>query len=151
MDEIRTLLLTTDFSETSKAAIPWARAMAAKFGARILLTHVHEDRLPPFVVEYGQTGFTEILDRQRKRAVELLAEFAREVGDDVETLVVDGIAHAEIVRVATERRVDLIVMATHGRGFISHALMGSTTERVLRRAPCPVLSVRDASAEEVSS
>jgi nucleotide-binding universal stress UspA family protein len=151
MREIKTVLLTTDFSETAKAALPWARAMAARFGAHILLVHVHEDRLPPFVVEYGQTGFADVLERQRKRATELLAEFAKEVGGDVEALVVDGMPHVEIVRVAEERRVDLIVMATHGRGFISHALMGSTTERVLRRAPCPVLAVRDRPAKEGAS
>jgi nucleotide-binding universal stress UspA family protein len=49
----------------------------------------------------------------------------------------------EIVRLAEERQADLVVMATHGRGFISHAILGSTAERVLRRAPCPVLIVRE--------
>lgn len=142
MGQIKTLLLTTDFSDTSKAAAPWARELAHRFGARILLAHVHEDRLPPFVVEYGQTGFTEILERQRKRAVELLEELAADIGSNVETQVLDGIPHVEIVRLAETRGVDLIVMATHGRGFISHALMGSTTERVLRRAPCPIFVVR---------
>ena len=77
----------------------------------------------------------------------MLTEMGRDLGNDVEVTVADGIAHLEIVRIAEERQVDMIVMATHGRGFISHALMGSTTERVLRRAPCPVLVVRDAPAE----
>jgi nucleotide-binding universal stress UspA family protein len=148
MDTIRTVLVTTDFSETSKAAFPLARDVAAKFGARLLVAHVHEDRMPPFVVEYGQTAFAELLDRQRKQAEELLAAAGRELGANVETVVADGVPHVEIVRVAEERKIDLIVMATHGRGYISHALMGSTTERVIRRAPCPVLVVRQESARK---
>ena len=54
-----------------------------------------------------------------------------------------GVSHVELCRLARDRGIDLIVMATHGRGFVSHAIMGSTTERVLRRASCPVLVVRD--------
>ena len=67
---------------------------------------------------------------------------------EAEPLVAFGIPHKEIVDLAGKRSVDLIVMATHGRGFITHALFGSTTERVLRRAPCPVLTVRDQSSNE---
>ena len=63
--------------------------------------------------------------------------------ESVDRTVVVGTPHVEIVRLAEERNVDLVVMATHGRGFISHAILGSTTERVLRRAPCPILIVRD--------
>lgn len=146
MREIKTILVTTDFSDTAKAAFPWARDLARRFGAKLILAHVHEDRIPPFVVEYGQTSYAEILDRQRERAAELLVELARDLGEGVETQVADGIAHDGIVRLAQERKVDMIVMATHGRGFISHALMGSTAERVVRRAPCPVLVMRDDSA-----
>ena len=61
---------------------------------------------------------------------------------EVVTEVPRGSPHIEIVRLAEERGADLIVMATHGRGFISHAILGSTTERVVRRAPCPVLVIR---------
>ena len=76
-----------------------------------------------------------------------LDELVREAvgADGVEQSVVVGQrAVPEIVRFAEENGSDLIVIATHGRGFISHAVMGSTTERVLRRAPCPVLVVRQA-------
>ena len=103
--------------------------------------HVHEDRLPPIVADY-QGGFQEILEQQRQRAESGLAQQAADLGHDVESVIVDGVPHLEIVRFAEERGVDLIVMATHGRGFFSHAIMGSTTERVVRRAPCAVLSVR---------
>jgi len=60
----------------------------------------------------------------------------------VQTRVLAGTPHREIVRFAEEQQADLVVMATHGRGFIVHALMGSTTERVIRHAPCPVMAVR---------
>jgi nucleotide-binding universal stress UspA family protein len=66
--------------------------------------------------------------------------------ENVEPLVAMGTPHVEIVRLAEEQGADLIVIATHGRGFISHAILGSTAERVLRRSPCPVLVVRDPAA-----
>jgi nucleotide-binding universal stress UspA family protein len=150
MYEPKQILLTTDFSDTSKHAFGPALALAQKFGAKLRVVFVEEDRLPPMVVEYMAVGVDDLLDRQRARADERLAEFVKcNLGQaDVEWEVAMGAPHAEIVRLAEEREVDLIVMATHGRGFISHAVMGSTTERVLRRAPCPVLVVRDPGTEE---
>jgi nucleotide-binding universal stress UspA family protein len=145
MNDIRTLLLTTDFSDTSMRAFEAASTLAGRFGAKILLAYVDEDRLPPLVIEYMAVGVEDILDQQRESAVERLDELARSRFDpsiDVETLVALGTPHVEIVRLAAEREADLIVMATHGRGFISHAILGSTAERVLRRSPCPVLIVR---------
>jgi len=146
MDTIRRILVTTDFSDTSKRAFAPAVTLAGKFGAKIFLTYIEEDRLPPLVVEYMAVGVDEILGQQidhaTERLGELVAELARE-GIEVEPLVAMGTPHVEIVRFAEERNADLIVMATHGRGFISHMILGSTAERVLRRAPCPVLIVRD--------
>ena len=94
-------------------------------------------------------GVDDILNQQRDLAGERLAALLgelteRDAGVDVEPVVAMGTPHVEIVRIAEERDVDLIVMATHGRGFISHAILGSTAERVLRRAPCPLLVIRDA-------
>jgi len=144
--EIRTILLTTDFSDTSLKALDPARALAKRFGARIVLVYVEEDRLPPLVVEYMAVGVEDVLHQQVDRAKVRLAEFARQhlAGfEDVEPIVAVGTPHVEIVRLAEEKAVDLIVMATHGRGFISHAILGSTAERVLRRAPCPVMITRE--------
>lgn len=146
MYEIRTILLTTDFSDTSLKALDPARALAKRFGARIVLVYVEEDRLPPLVVEYMAVGVEDVLHQQVDRAKVRLAEFARQhlAGfEDVEPIVAVGTPHVEIVRLAEEKAVDLIVMATHGRGFISHAILGSTAERVLRRAPCPVMITRE--------
>jgi nucleotide-binding universal stress UspA family protein len=143
---VRTILVTTDFSDTSKKAFAPARTLAEKFGAKIVLAHVEPDRLPPIVVEYAAVGVNDILRDQRKRARERLQELAGgQFGTDLEVdvVVTDGTPHVEVVRLAEQRQADLIVMATHGHGFISHAILGSTTERVLRRAPCPVFVVRD--------
>lgn len=148
MTEIRlkTILLTTDFSDTSKRAFPLARHLATALGAKLLLAYVEEDRLPPLTLEYTDIGLEEIVERQQQRAERELERLVKEefADLDVERTMANGIPHREIVELAERLEADLIVMATHGRGFISHAILGSTTERVVRRAPCPVLVVRDA-------
>lgn len=146
MIEIKTILLTTDFSDTSLVAFGPARDLAQRFGAKIVLAYVEADRVPPMVIEGTSLGFEDILKHQRERAAERLQQFAAEhLGPDVEVepFVSIGAPHLEIVHLAEKHNADLIVMATHGRGFISHAILGSTTERVLRRAPCPVFVVRE--------
>jgi len=147
MGQIKTLMVTTDFSKTAEAAFDLARQLAEKFGARIVLAHVEVDTLPPLVLEYSAVGMEELLSRQRELAAEQLAAVATQLGEGVETALTTGSPHEGIVRLATECNADLLVMATHGRGFISHAILGSTTERVLRRAPCPVLVVRSAGSD----
>jgi nucleotide-binding universal stress UspA family protein len=96
------------------------------------------------VMEYMADHSEDLRAIQHDHAQQQLEAFAREhfAGLPVEVLVVAGIAHAEIVEAARTRAADVIVIATHGRGFISHAILGSTTERVIRRAECPVLVVR---------
>ena len=146
MKEIRTILVTTDFSETSAKAFEAANALAERYGAELTILHVEDDRFPPLVVEYMAVGLEDIRQKQQEHSRKTLAEFVtRHLGGDCEAglEVALGVPHVEIVRLAEEREVDLIVMATHGRGFISHTIMGSTTERVLRRTPCPVLVVRN--------
>jgi len=143
MSRIKTILVTTDFSETAQRAFDHARELAEKFGARTILVHVEEDRLPPLVLEYTEVDLGEILRRQKEQAREKLAQLAPELGPEVQIEVAAGTPHVEIVQLAEKHQADLIVMATHGRGFISHVLLGSTAERVLRHAPCPVLIVRD--------
>ena len=146
MTDFRTVLVTTDFSDTSRKAFPLARDVADKYGAKLVAVYVEEDRLPPLILEYTDVGIEHLAEQQHARAVERLAKFAaEEIPDHLrsELQVATGSPHEEIVRLAEQLHADLIVMATHGRGFISHAVLGSTTERVVRRAPCPVLVVRD--------
>ena len=147
MSGFRTIILTTDFSDTARQAFEPAIELARAFGSTLWLVYVEEDRLPPFAGEFpGIQGvpLNEILDSHRKRAEEELDRLASEQFAEVavERRVLTGTPHREIVGFAEEQGADLIVMATHGRGFIAHALMGSTTERVIRHAPCPVMAVR---------
>ena len=78
-----------------------------------------------------------------------LGEEARGRGVSVQELVVQGKPSVEIIRFAAENQVDMIVLGSHGKGMLDQALFGSTTERVVRRAPCPVLTVRPAEHEFV--
>ena len=145
MSEFGTLVVTTDFSETSRHAFGPALAIARTFSSTVVVVHVVEDRLPAFVDEFAAVPVEEILDSQVRRATEELERFLKPyeaAGVALERLVLRGTPHLEIARLASERGAGMIVMSTHGRGFISHALFGSTTERVVRRAPCPVLTVR---------
>ena len=136
------ILVTTDFSETSQTAFGLAQQLAEKFGGKLTLLHVQELHLPPLVYESAGAGVGHVEREQRESSEKRLKELAERLGG-AEIAMINGTPHVEIVRFAEARNVDLVVMATHGRGFFSHAILGSTTERVVRRAPCPVLTVRD--------
>ncbi len=148
--KIRKILIPTDLSETSRVAFRHAAALADVFDASLMAVHVEEDRLPPLVVEYATVGLEEIQAAQLARARERLAEETAHClpGRDVEQIVRTGVPHIEIVELAREQGVDLIVTATHGRGFISHAILGSTAERVVHRASCPVYVAREAEVSD---
>lgn len=143
MNKIKKLLVTTDFSETSHAAFSLARQLAEKFKTEITLLYVMELLFPPPIIEPGGLGGIAFDEQQADNASAHIEEIAALLGKDVETAITTGTPHVKIVQFAEDNEIDLIVMATHGRGFFSHALLGSTTERVVRRAPCPVLTVRD--------
>jgi nucleotide-binding universal stress UspA family protein len=141
--EIRQILAPTDFSDHSKQAIAYARQLAKLFGARLLLLHVVE--LPPFPIEGlppGRLGGTILDDLERQAADDLAQVLPQETEVEVERRVVTGVPYRKIVEVAAAEKVDLIVMATHGRTGLGHLIMGSVAERVVRTAPCPVLTMR---------
>lgn len=145
MSEFQTILVTTDLSDTSVRVLDPALRLVEKFGARLIVVYVVEGQLPAYMDEFTAVPIDTILETQTERARGDLEEFLGEhLPQDVtaEVVIAHGIPHLEILRVAMERKVDLIAMATHGRGFVSHALFGSTTERVLRKSTCPVLTVR---------
>jgi nucleotide-binding universal stress UspA family protein len=149
MLDIKTILLTTDFSETSKCAIEPARTLARKFGAKIILVHVGDLFVLPRP-DYYTVDLEVVRKEANAQARQQLERFAAEhFGSEphVELASPEGVPHLEIIRLAEERRADMIVMATHGRSFLWHVALGSTTERVLRNAPCPVLAVRDPQAK----
>ena len=148
MQTIKRILVTTDFSETSQTAFTLAQQVAKKFDAEIVLLHVLDAHLPPLVFEPSGISAGEFEQERVTRAASRVEAYGARLGERIETMVTCGIPHVEIVKFAEDNAIDLIVMATHGRGFFSHAILGSTTERVVRRASCPVLTVRDESLED---
>jgi nucleotide-binding universal stress UspA family protein len=150
---IRSILLPTDFSECGNYALSYAASLARTFGASILCVHVIE----PVVPTVGYSGISEPLpmadiadqlEDSAERELPKFAECEECSGLAVEELIVHGEAASEIVRVAKERSVDLIVVSSHGRTGLGRILFGSTAEAIVRHAPCPVLVVKPAKEEE---
>lgn len=143
MSEFSKLLVTTDFSDQATPGLEQAAALARRLGSQILLLYVVEDHLPPILMFTSDSERREILERQRLAAAEALRRCAEQHLPDspVETVTSVGVAAAEIVAAADKAEVDLIVMASHGYGPIRQLVLGSTTERVLHHAHCPVLVV----------
>lgn len=144
---VRSILLPTDFSECARRAVPFAADLARLTGARVLCLHVVE----PVVPAVGLSPMAEPLpvadygDEIEGAAARELPSFCGGEGLDgveVEEAVVRGEPAAEIVRVAEERKVDLIVISSHGRTGLGRILFGSTAESVVRHAHCPVLVVK---------
>jgi nucleotide-binding universal stress UspA family protein len=139
----QTVLVATDFSDASRLALEYARVLARRFDAALRVLHVVETPVPLgselFVPEVMTVAEHAVHDAQRQLAA-AMAELTEEgaIGQ-----IVVGQAAKKIVEYAADHDVDLIVMGTHGRGALAHLLMGSVAERVVRTAPCPVLTIRD--------
>lgn len=151
--QIHRILVPTDFSECGNYALSHAASLARTFKSSIVCLNVIE----PIVPTVGYSGMTEPLpiadiadqlEDSAERELPKLAECDECVGLDVEELVVHGEAASEIVRVARERDVDLIVISSHGRTGLGRILFGSTAEAVVRHATCPVLVVKPPQDEE---
>jgi nucleotide-binding universal stress UspA family protein len=136
----RTILFATDFSETSQRAFEVACALSRDYEARLVAVHVAA--LPPVV------GFVEgvvppptAIDREEMiDQLQQLGQSCPEV--HMKYRLLEGDAAAEVLRAAEESNCDLIVLGTHGRRGLGRLLMGSVAEQVVRKAPCPVLTVR---------
>jgi len=144
MAPYRKILVPVDFSEHSARALDHAIALAKAFGAEIALLHSYE--VMPIVTLYG-VGYPDSLDAElREAATKRLAGWREKVageGITVSDRVVSGPPAEEIHDVALDLGVDLIVMGTRGLRGLKHVMLGSVAERTLRRAPCPVLAVKD--------
>ena len=143
--ELRRILVPIDFSEHSKKALQYAIPFAEQFKASIDLLYVVEPTVYPADFSFGQVGFPSVEDELRQRgAAELDGMAKREIGARVAArcVVRTGKAFNEIDQHAKEESVDMIIIATHGHSGMEHVLFGSTAEKVVRYAPCPVLVVR---------
>jgi len=143
MAEFNRILATTDLSEQARPGVAKAAALARRLDSELILFMVVEDDLPPILGTASVENRAAILEDYRRRAGEELEAFARKDLADlrVSITVVVGVASEEIVKFADENAVDLIVMASHGYGPLRQLFLGSTTERVLHHAACPVLVV----------
>jgi nucleotide-binding universal stress UspA family protein len=141
----RRIVVPTDFSVPSEEAWALAQRLARAVGAEVVLAHVLVP--PPIYGEQPEEVGAElkVFDEARawvEKELERSAADARATGLEVRTALRTGTAHEEIVELATAERAELVVIGTHGRTGLTRALMGSVAERVIRLAPCPVLSVR---------
>jgi universal stress protein A len=143
--EIKKILCPVDFSEISANALEYAVFLASHHHAELLLLHVVE-HLHEFE-HYQILVFTpqELSEKMEKHAYEELNKLAEPIKETlkIETVIRQGKAFVEIIKETKEKDMDLIVMASHGRTGISHMLMGSVAEKVVRKANCPVLVFRD--------
>jgi nucleotide-binding universal stress UspA family protein len=148
MKVFRRILHATDFSGASRPALAKAIALAAQNGAPLSIVHV----LAPLVLPAGgdfafmPAATYEAIDRGARehatKQLDALVRRARKAGVRATAVLLDGTAHEQVPRAARRAHADLIVIGTHGRTGMSKLLLGSVAERVVRFAPCPVMTVR---------
>jgi len=138
------ILIPTDFSRTSDAALDYGIELARRFAAEIYLLHVIEETplgSPESWLANEPGSRDSLLHEAQQRLAHRLTELATVATARSE--VIFGRPAETIAEYATERHIDVIVMGTHGRTGVAHLLLGSVAERVMRLAPCPVVTVRD--------
>lgn len=150
MPKIQNILCPIDFSQSAMNALDYAIELAKVVRADIKLLHVYEDPLAS--IPFARTGSAgdptapiEIIEEARRKRIaeiERLQAMCASHGVQAKVQEIEGTPAQTIVKVAGETGIDLIIMGTHGRTGLSHALVGSVAERVVRQSPCPVLTVR---------
>ena len=146
MIKISDVLVATDFGPASETALDYAREFARTFGARLHVLHVVENASVYAGPEAVGVDFARVqadLEAGARNALARLVTAEDRVQLKAETVIRSGSSPTfEIVDYAKNARVDIIIVGTHGRGVMGHLLMGSVAEKVVRLAPCPVLTVR---------
>ena len=143
---IKKVLVPIDFSDYSKSALKYAVNFAKSFNAEIILVYVVEPVIYPPDFSMGQIAMPSITTEWDDRARDELQKLAKsEINEiaNVKTIIKTGKPFVEIIETAKEENIDLIIIATHGHSGVEHILFGSTAEKVVRKAPCPVLTLRE--------
>jgi len=144
MQPFERILTAIDFSDNSGYAFDYALSLARQFNAELTLLHVINEPVDLRGFYVPHISFEELEKEIETGAKSMMEEFCREkLGDykKVKTSIVSGTPFEEIIRTATDMNASLIVMGTHGRTGLDHIIFGSTAERVVRSASCPVLTV----------
>jgi universal stress protein A len=150
MRSIRKILVPVDFSDSARRALEYAVTLADRLGASIDVLHAWDipGYLRPDLTVWAGDVSGSLAEHARRDAQENMVQFLDQAGlttrPDLTSHVISGTPYATILAAIEEGKYDLVVMGTHGRTGISHALIGSVAERVVRHSPCPVLTVRGA-------
>ncbi len=142
---LKKILVPQDFSEYSLHAMKYAVTFAELFKAELLVLHIVEPIVYPADFSFGQVSIPAMEEEIRKHSEEQLNELVeRETPRDIKAtpIIRIGKPFIEIVEVAKSENADLIVISSHGRTGMDHVLFGSTADKVVRKAPCPVLTIR---------
>jgi nucleotide-binding universal stress UspA family protein len=145
MKQFEKILFANDFSENSEHAFDYALALAKQFNARLMIIHVINEPVDLRGFYVPHISFEKLEKEIEEGAEKMMQKFCRTRAKDFtnyETVIIAGIPYEEILKKAEEEKVSLIVMGTQGRKGIDHFLFGSTAERVVRNAKCPVMTVR---------
>jgi nucleotide-binding universal stress UspA family protein len=148
--QIRAILFPTDFSNGARAAIDHVVSLARDYQARLILLYVIQDITIAEWYVPSSLSVAGLIEDMQKSAWQEMEKLGAELSPrvkDIEKMVVRGVPFVEIIRTAREKNADLIVIGTHGRTGIDHMLFGSTADKVVRKASCPVLTVRMAGKE----
>ncbi|MBI4843994.1 MAG: universal stress protein [Nitrospirae bacterium] len=143
--KIERILFPTDFSEGSELALHFAADLAKQYKAKLYMLHVLYDVMRAHESHIPHVSADELYNDLNKWALDEMENCCIEETRGipaVEKKVVKGIPYEEVIKTASEEKIDLIVMGTYGRTGLDRLLFGSTAERVVRKAPCPVLTVR---------
>ena len=141
---IKKVLVPIDFSDYSKSALKYAVNFSKLFNAEIILIYVVEPVIYPPDFSMGQIAMPSLNTEWDERAKDELDKLANsEISTSVKTILKTGKPFVEIIETAKEENIDLIIIATHGHTGVEHILFGSTAEKVARKAPCPVLTLRE--------
>lgn len=145
MINIKNILCPIDYSIYSEKALTYAIELAEKYRAKLYLIHVLDIRIydihEPDLYNVNIVD-QETFDKLRERLFRCVSEETKGKVP-VEAVVVQGVPFVEIIKASKDYVIDLIVLGTHGRTGLSHAIMGSVAEKVVRKAPCPVLTVKN--------
>src|SRR5210317_1948135 len=141
----KTILFATDFSEGSDFAFQSALSLARKFDSKLIVAHIINEPVDLRGFYVPHISFDKLEEEIEQGAEKLMEKFCRkhlQDSDDYESHVFPGIPYDEIISKAQALNADLIVLGTHGRTGLDHVLFGSTAEKVVRKSPIPVMTIR---------